>query len=142
MKALATRIVLDMLFGLYMAVALAVATDAAELANIKVIDGDTFRADIQLGFGVTLPAQDVRVMGFDAWETSYRRKTVNIVPSELVRGQQAKKALEKLLSGAKIVTAIEPTDKDPYGRRLLWVYADGKEIGAILRAQGHERKNP
>lgn len=118
---------------------------AAECRNIRVLDGDTLRCDLYLEFGIVLPNTSIRVKDFDAWESArYRRenKSFQYAPGELAKGALAKAALQKLLAGAKVVTALEPKDVDPHSRQLAWVYADGKEIGAILREQGHERKNP
>ena len=39
---------------------------------IKVIDGDTVDVDIDLGFGVTLTDESVRIMGIDTPESSTR----------------------------------------------------------------------
>jgi endonuclease YncB( thermonuclease family) len=106
----------------------------------KVKDGDTFICDVDLGWrNMWEHGVDVRVMGFDAWENSYHRKTVNITPQEIVKGNLAKIALEKVFRTAKLVQVIQPKDKDTYGRTLLWVYVDGKELGALMRGMGHER---
>lgn len=110
---------------------------AAELRHIRTLDGDTIVADIALGFDVVLAQQTIRIHNYDAWETSYRRQTIEYATDELAKGALAKAALEKLLTGK--VTAQEVAGRDPYGRRLLEVYADGVNVGETLRAQGHER---
>jgi len=111
--------------------------NAAECRHIRVLDGDTFVASIDLGFDVILDAQTIRIHNYDAWETSYRRQTIEYATDELAKGALAKAALEKLLTGK--VTVQEVAGRDPYGRRLLDVYADGVSVGETLRAQGHER---
>jgi endonuclease YncB( thermonuclease family) len=132
--------------SLVIAIALAVlmvvcaAASAADARNIVITDGDTFKCDIALGFDTVIEDQAVRINAYDAWETSRRRQTVKITDAELAKGMQAKAALANLLHHADHVGLVEVKGRDPYGRRLLWVYADGKEVGAILRAQGHERK--
>jgi endonuclease YncB( thermonuclease family) len=113
------------------------AANAAELRHIRCLDGDTIVASIDLGFDVILDQQTIRIHGYDAWETSYRRQTIRYAPDELAKGALAKAALEKLLTGK--VTVQEVAGRDPYGRRLLEVYADGVNVGETLRAQGHER---
>ena len=112
--------------------------NAAELRHIRCLDGDTIVADIELGFDVVLSQQTIRIHNYDAWETSYRRQTIEYATDELAKGALAKAALEKLLTGSK-VTVEEVAGKDPYGRRLLECYADGVNVGETLRAQGHER---
>jgi len=111
---------------------------AAECRNIRCLDGDTLVADIDLGFDVVLSQQTIRIHNYDAWETSYRRQTIVFAKDELAKGALAKAALEKLLTGSK-VTVEEVAGRDPYGRRLLDVYANGVNVGETLRAQGHER---
>lgn len=119
---------------------LSTAAIGADARNIVITDGDTFKCDIALGFDVVLHDQSVRIKGFDAWESTRRRRTVRVTERELGKGLEAKAALANLLHHAEHVGLVEADGRDPYGRRLLWVYADGKEVGAILRAQGHERK--
>ncbi len=41
---------------------------------IKVVDGDTVDVDIDLGFGVTLTDERVRIMGIDTPESRTRDK--------------------------------------------------------------------
>jgi len=113
----------------------------ATLANVKIHDGDTFVADIVLGFDIVLAQQTVRIFAFDAWEVSRQRQTVTITDGELAKGQLAKAALEKLFASG-VVTVVESGKRDPYGRRSLWVFVDGKEVGALMRADGWERHDP
>ena len=39
---------------------------------IKIIDGDTFDCDIDLGFDVILSKQRIRLSGLDTWESRTR----------------------------------------------------------------------
>ena len=127
-----------LVFSLIAALAIvAVIAKGAELRRIRCLDGDTIVADISLGFDVVLAQQTIRIHNYDAWETSYRRQTIEYATDELAKGALAKAALEKLLTGK--VTVLEVAGRDPYGRRLLEVYADGVNVGETLRAQGHER---
>lgn len=114
---------------------------AAEAKIVKVIDGDTFTADLHVGFDIVLSGQTVRIYGFDAWELSRARRTVNVTDAEIAKGKSAKIALEQLLRGAERVEVREVMGRDPFGRRLLEVYADGKEVGRTMRDKGHERKD-
>ena len=115
------------------------AEGAQPLSEITVMDGDTLRADIDLGYGVTLKHQTVRMMGFDAWEISKHRQTITVTDDEIVKGNLAKAALTKMIDDAKTVEARESGKKDPYGRQLLWIYIDGQEVGSAMRKLGHER---
>lgn len=120
------------------------AARSAELANIVVKDGDTVSADIDLGFDVVLKKQDIRIYKFDAWETAKHRQTLDLSPlqwqEEMRKGMSAKMALQSILKTAKQVTVHEVSGRDPYGRRLLELYADGKYVADLMREKGHERK--
>ena len=58
----------------------------------KVIDGDTVDVDIDLGFGVVLTDERVRVMGIDTPESRTRNKV------EKLFGLASKARLKELLS--------------------------------------------
>ena len=58
---------------------------------VKIVDGDTVDVDIDLGFGVWLKDERVRVMGIDTPESRTRDKV------EKLFGLAAKKALKELL---------------------------------------------
>ncbi len=113
---------------------------SAEARSIIVLDGDTFRSDLHLGFDVVLHDQTVRIHNFDAWEVSRKRRTVTIDNAELEKGEKAKQALAAMLHSAKRVEVVESGERDPYGRRSCAVYVDGKSAVDALRAGGHERK--
>jgi endonuclease YncB( thermonuclease family) len=120
------------------------AARSAEAVGITVIDGDTFRASIELGFGVVLKDQTVRIYKFDAWETAKHRQTLDLSPlewnEEIRKGISAKFALEKLLKEAKRVEVREVQGRDPWGRLLLECYADGLHVGDEMTKRGHQRK--
>ena len=63
---------------------------------LKVVDGDTVDVDIDLGFGVTLTDERVRIMGIDTPESRTRDKV------EKVFGKAAKKALQDMLGKTSI----------------------------------------
>lgn len=58
---------------------------------LKIVDGDTVDVDIDLGFGVWLKDERVRIMGIDTPESRTRDKV------EKVFGLAAKKRLKELL---------------------------------------------
>ena len=59
---------------------------------LRVVDGDTIDIDVDLGFGVWLRKQRVRLMGIDTPES----RTRNLAEKEL--GLASKARLEELLS--------------------------------------------
>ncbi len=116
---------------------------------IKVLDGDTVRADVILGFSIALLNESIRLQGFDAWETSRRRRTVTITDEELKKGQVAKKDLMDLLEKHKgrVYLMKFGDGRGVYGRLtgFLVVYpkkGDPIEIKLWMRERGHQRKDP
>ena len=89
-----------------------------DLFNIIVLDGDTLRATISLGYD-TYIKKDVRCLYYDAWEISKHRRTVEVTDEEIIKGKVAQVELEKLIKSADRVY-IEPGKPlfDSYGRVL------------------------
>lgn len=86
-------------------------TYSAEL--LKVIDGDTIEVDFDLGFGVWLRNQRIRLNGIDTPESRTANK------EEKIRGELSKAKLKEILSQGKrvtITTSIDPNEK--FGRIL------------------------
>lgn len=79
--------------------------------NIRVIDGDTVEVDIDLGFGVWLKKQKVRIYNIDAPEMRSKDD------EEKLFGLAAKKKLEELLSLSDDITLKSFQDvRGKYGR--------------------------
>lgn len=86
-------------------------TYSAEL--LKVIDGDTIEVDFDLGFGVWLRNQRIRLCGIDTPESRTANK------EEKIRGELSKGKLKEILSQGKritITTSLDPNEK--FGRIL------------------------
>lgn len=93
-----------------------------------IADGDTFTARDAAGVRVR-----VRVLGIDAPEAATDDK-----PAECGAGQ-ARAALASLLTvGAPVTLELDPKTEptDRYGRRLAYVAANGRDVGAELIANG------
>ena len=106
---------------------------------IKVIDGDTVDVDIDLGFGVTLTDERVRIMGIDTPESRTRDKV------EKVFGKAAKQALLDMLGETSILkTQINRAGEDMIGK-FGWILGDfivdrhGESISVVdaLIEDGH-----
>ena len=102
----------------------------------KVIDGDTVDVDIDLGFGVVLTDERVRIMGIDTPESRTRDKV------EKLFGLASKKRLKELLSKQCVLkTEINKNGEDMKGKfgRVLgdFVAADGRMITDILIKEGY-----
>lgn len=78
----------------------------------RVVDGDTVDVDIDLGFGVTLRQQRIRLYGIDAPES----RTSD--PEEKIYGIYSKKYVERLLPVGSKQTLISMEYKGKYGRIL------------------------
>ena len=106
---------------------------------LKVIDGDTVDVDIDLGFGVTLTDERVRIMGIDTPESRTRDKV------EKVFGKAAKQALLDMLGETSILkTQINRDGEDMKGKfgRILGdfiVDRHGESISVVqaLVEDGH-----
>jgi micrococcal nuclease len=115
---------------------------------IKVVDGDTVDCDIDLGFGVWLKNQRIRLYGINAPET--RTKDLE----EKKAGQAAKLRLIAMMSNKFLLTTVKDK-KGKYGRILGTINVpvkkqldkDGKKIKHIfvdinnkLVEEGHAKK--
>ena len=106
---------------------------------IKVIDGDTVDVDIDLGFGVWLKDERVRIMGIDTPESRTRDKV------EKKFGLAAKARLKELLGATPILkTQVGKGGEDMKGKfgRILgdFLTEDGKKCGELLVKEGHAVK--
>ena len=85
---------------------------------IKVIDGDTIDVDIDLGFGVWLQKQRIRLYGIDTPES----RTSDDV--EKVYGNAAKNFLIKWTEGGDLTIKTHKDAKGKFGRILgeIWTF--------------------
>lgn len=107
-----------------------------DVVLLKSVDGDTVDVDIDLGFGVWLRNERVRIMGIDTPES----RTSNEV--EKLFGAAAKKRLKELLeNGAILVTTEEASGEDMRGKfgRILGDFKtpDGRLVTEVMIAEGH-----
>jgi micrococcal nuclease len=103
---------------------------------IKVVDGDTVDVDIDLGFGICLKDERVRIMGIDTPES----RTSD--PVEKLFGLAAKNRLYSLLEkDAKLITTEDKSGEDMKGKfgRILGDFraADGRLVTEIMIEEGH-----
>jgi len=103
---------------------------------IKVVDGDTVDVDIDLGFGVMLKEERVRIMGIDTPESRTSDKV------EKLFGLAAKNRLKELLGKECVLkTQINKDGEDMKGKfgRILgdFVAKDGRMVTDILIEEGH-----
>lgn len=102
----------------------------------RVVDGDTVDVDIDLGFGVWLHDERVRIMGIDTPES----RTSDEV--EKVFGLAAKYRLKELLGEVAVLkTQVDKDGEDMKGKfgRILgdFVAPDGRMVTQIMIEEGH-----
>jgi micrococcal nuclease len=106
---------------------------------LKVVDGDTVDVDIDLGFGVTLRDERVRIMGIDTPESRTSDKV------EKVFGLASKERLKSLLSeNAILITFDDKKGEDMKGKfgRILGDFKTehGQLVSEILVEEGYAVK--
>ena len=103
---------------------------------VKVVDGDTVDVDIDLGFGVWIRDERVRIMGIDTPESRTRDKV------EKKFGLAAKARLKELLGKSAILkTQVNKSGEDMKGKfgRILgdFVAPDGRLVTEIMTEGGY-----
>jgi len=111
-----------------------------DVVLLKCVDGDTVDVDIDLGFGVWLKDERVRIMGIDTPESRTRDKV------EKLFGTAAKERLKELLAeGGKLITTEDKSGEDmkgKFGRILGDFYVERYEgqkerVTDIMIEEGH-----
>ena len=103
---------------------------------LRVVDGDTVDVDIDLGFGMWLRKERVRVMGIDTPESRTSDKM------EKVFGLAAKERLTSLLGAEAILhTQVSKKGEDMKGKfgRILGNFRtiNGEHCADVLMKEGH-----
>jgi len=115
---------------------------------VKVVDGDTVDCDIDLGFGVWLKNQRIRLYGINAPET--RTKDLE----EKKAGQAAKLRLIAMMSNKFLLTTVKdkkgkygrilgtiniPQTKilDKHGKKVKHIFLD---VNKLMVEEGHAKK--
>ena len=106
---------------------------------LKVVDGDTVDVDIDLGFGVCLKDERVRIMGIDTPESRTSDRVEDLF------GEAAKARLKELMKhGGKLITTEDKSGEDMKGKfgRILGDFkvdynGEMKRVTEIMIAEGH-----
>jgi len=97
------------------------------IENIRIIDGDTIEADIDLGFNIKLQNRKIRLYAIDAPDIYGRNKT----SEEYALGKEAAKVLDEWLLGLNEGDSVSmKTIKDKtgkYGRIIGKLYVHYKD---------------
>lgn len=89
----------------------------------EIYDGDTMRADVDLGFGVILSNQPLRLYGINAPEVTGEQRPLGLVSRDRLR---------ELILGKKVVIRTYRDSKEKYGRYLATVIIDGLDVNEWL----------
>jgi len=107
---------------------------------LKVVDGDTVDVDIELGFGIVLTDERVRVMGIDTPESRTSDKVEDLF------GEAAKKRVKELMENDVILITQEDKHgedmKGKFGRILGDFYVERYEgkrekLTEVMIDEGH-----
>ena len=103
---------------------------------IKIVNGDTVDVDIDLGFGISLNNERVRIMGIDTPES----RTRDLVEKKF--GLASKNRLKELLGKTgTLQTQVSKKGEDMKGKfgRILgdFVSEEGRMVTDILVEEGH-----
>ena len=101
---------------------------------LRVVDGDTVDVDIDLGFGIWMHKERIRVHGIDTPESRTRDL------EEKKRGLAAKdRVLELCPIGADVTLKTSKDGKGKFGRILGEIYVEGilQSVNQLLIEEGH-----
>lgn len=102
----------------------------------KVVDGDTVRANVDLGFRIWVNDETFRLYGIDAPETrAYAGREVS--EAEKKRGQESKKVLKNLLEGRAVSLCTIRDKRGKYGRYLARIFVDGLDVNEWMVKKGY-----
>ena len=114
-------------------------TNEYDVKVLKVVDGDTIDVDIDLGFGITLTDERVRIMGIDTPESRTSDRVEDLF------GEAAKLRLKQLMkNGGKLITTEDRKGEDMKGKfgRVLGDFkveynGEMKKVTEIMAEEGH-----
>lgn len=97
---------------------------------VRVIDGDTVVADIDLGFGTWRRGEHLRLVGLDAPE---------VRGDERERGLVSAEALRTRLDGGEVVVCTRRDETGKFGRYLVEIFDDAGSVNGWLLREGLAR---
>lgn len=89
----------------------------------RIVDGDTFETDIDLGFGVWTRNVTFRLYGINAPETRVN-KAKGITLEEVAKGKETSRVVEQVLTANRpsiLINSVKDS-KEKFGRYLAKVY--------------------
>ncbi len=101
-----------------------------KLTTVSVIDGDTIRADIDLGYGTFLKRRVIRLHGINAPEST---KTIKGAPNlKLSEGIKSKEFVNSILQESDLILFKSLEKEDSFGRCLGIIYFKSRGENTII----------
>ena len=98
-----------------------------KISNIvKIIDGDSLRVDLDLGFKIQLSNATLRLHGIDTPESRQRKRL-----EERKLGIKAKEFLVNILEGNKDNLIMKATERGKFGRILAEIFIDSTDNPSV-----------
>ncbi len=98
---------------------------------VKVYDGDTITVDFDLGFGIVLKKQTIRLLGINTPEVRGEEKASGIISRD---------ALRQRILGKQVVIKTSKDKKGKYGRWLGEVFMADENINKWLISEGYAKE--
>ena len=95
-------------------------------------DGDTVRVDLDLGFGVWLQNQALRLVGIDTPELRGSEREAGLVARDFMRDQ--------LMAAEELIVETTRDKKGKYGRWLARLHADGVDLNQAMIDGGYAKE--
>jgi len=95
---------------------------------VSVYDGDTIRADVDLGFCTWIRNQSFRLAGIDTPEIRRASREQGLIVRDIVRD---------MILGKEIIIETERDRTGKYGRYLATIWIDGTNLNQWLVDNGH-----
>ena len=96
----------------------------------KVYDGDTVTVDIDLGFGVVMQSQKLRLLRINAPEVRGKERPA---------GLKSRDALRSKIAGKWVIIKTQRDKKGKYGRWLAEIMLDGVCVNDWLLTEGYAK---
>ena len=93
---------------------------------VKIIDGDSLKVDLDLGFKIQLSNATLRLHGIDTPESRQRRRL-----EERKLGIKAKEFLVNILEGNKDNLIMKATKRGKFGRILAEIFIDSTDNPSV-----------
>ena len=97
----------------------------------KVYDGDTITVDFDLGFGIMLKKQTIRLFGINTPEVRGIEKADGIISRD---------ALRQRILGKQVIIKTSKDKKGKYGRWLGEVFVADENINQWLISEGYAKE--